>query len=86
MFLTLGEKPYKCETCGHAFTAASNLSQHKKKHANESCAAKVAVKQKYQSGAVQAIYGQGYLPQHYPDSTLTTAGVSGVLTLISSLG
>ena len=65
MILTLGEKPYKCETCGHAFTAASNLYHHKKKHANESCAAKVAVKQESKSGAVQGIYEQGYLPQHY---------------------
>ena len=58
-----GEKPYKCETCGHAFTAASNLYHHKKKHANESCAAKVAIKQESKGGAVQGIYEQGYLPQ-----------------------
>ena len=61
-----GEKPYKCETCGHAFTAASNLYHHKKKHANESCANKVNIKQESKSAAgvaVHGIYEQGYLPQ-----------------------
>ena len=57
-----GEKPYKCETCGHAFTAASNLYHHKKKHQNESCASKVSVKQESKSAAIHGIYEQGYLP------------------------
>ena len=58
-----GEKPYKCETCGHAFTAASNLYHHKKKHANESCAAKVAIKQESKNSSLQGIYEHGYLHQ-----------------------
>ena len=41
----------------------SNLYHHKKKHANESCAAKIAIKQESKNSSLQGIYEHGYLHQ-----------------------